>query len=80
MDCGIGIKDIDIDIFDIIVNSNKFADCVLPGVLLVLANFLDLVIALMILDLPTLERPIKQHSIKLLNEGIFFTSLKEPMN
>ena len=49
-------------IFILLFISNKFADCVLPGVLLVLANFLDLVTALMILDLPTLERPKKQHS------------------
>ncbi|SVA44510.1 uncharacterized protein METZ01_LOCUS97364 [marine metagenome] len=41
---------------------NKLIDCVLPGVLLVLANFLDFVIALIMLDFPTFERPTKQHS------------------
>ena len=43
---------------------NKLIFCVLPGVLLVLANFFDFVIALMMLDFPTLDLPIKQHSGK----------------
>ena len=42
--------------------SKTLIDWVLPGVLLVLAIFLVLVIALIILDLPTFERPTKQYS------------------
>ena len=37
-------------------------DWVRPGVLLVFAKFLDFVIALIMLDLPTFDLPIKQHS------------------
>ena len=51
--------------------SKIFIDCVLPGVLLILARFFVFVIAFIILDLPTLERPIKQHSIKLLAGDMF---------
>ena len=51
-------------ILTVLLISNKFADCVRPGVLLIFANFFVLVIALMILDLPTLDLPTKQHSGK----------------
>ena len=40
-----------------------FIACVLPGVLLVLANFLVPVIEFIKLDFPTFDLPIKQHSL-----------------
>ena len=41
MDCGIGIKDIDIDIFDIIVNSNKLFSIILTKVDKCSKNFIN---------------------------------------
>ena len=41
VDCGIGIKDIDIDIFDIIVNSNKFFSIILTKVDKCSNNFIN---------------------------------------
>ena len=61
-----------------ILISNKLILCVLPGVLLVLASFFDLVIALIMLDLPTLDLPTKQHSGKFLF-GTWFTKLNDPI-
>ena len=57
---------------------NKFIHWVLPGVLLVLANFLDFVIAFIMVDFPTFDLPTKQHSGTLLF-GIRSTALKEPI-
>ena len=46
-------------------NSKKFISWVLPGVLLVLANFRLFIMRLIALDFPTFERPAKATSVPL---------------